>query len=130
MIFNSLEFAAFFLIVTALYFILPGRFRWALLLLASCYFYMAFVPVYILILGFTIVVDYFAGLQIERATGRARSFFLICSLVANIGILAFFKYYNFINDNIAKLFRLSGHTGPFPYLAILLPIGLSFHTFQ
>src|SRR5476651_2148105 len=127
MIFNSLEFAAFFLIVTALYFILPGRFRWALLLLASCYFYMAFVPVYILILGFTIVVDYFAGIIIEQSDGAKRKLFLICSLVANIGVLVVFKYYNFFINNILQALSHSGYHVRLPYLTILLPIGLSFH---
>ena len=91
---------------------------------------MTFVPVYILILGFTIVIDYFAGIWIENATGHKRKLFLICSLVANIGILAVFKYYNFINANISHLFGHFQHTDPLPYLNILLPIGLSFHTFQ
>ncbi|MHC1777001.1 MAG: hypothetical protein AB9834_16480 [Lentimicrobium sp.] len=61
MLFNSFHFVFFFVVVTSLYFILPHRFRWMLLLGSSCYFYMAFIPVYILILGFTIVVEYSAG---------------------------------------------------------------------
>ena len=56
---------------------------------------MYFLPVYILILGFTIVVDYFAGIYISKSEGRRRKMFLVVSLVANIGVLAFFKYYNF-----------------------------------
>jgi D-alanyl-lipoteichoic acid acyltransferase DltB (MBOAT superfamily) len=91
---------------------------------------MAFVPLYILILGFTIVVDYFAGIYIEKAVGKSRKILLICSLVANIGILAIFKYYNFINDNISILATNLELTNNIPYLNILLPIGLSFHTFQ
>jgi D-alanyl-lipoteichoic acid acyltransferase DltB (MBOAT superfamily) len=91
---------------------------------------MAFVPIYILILGGTIVIDYFAGIQIERSGGKKRYFFLICSLIANIGILAFFKYYNFLNSNLSALLHITGHSNPLPYLSILLPIGLSFHTFQ
>ena len=113
-----------------MYFILPHRQRWLLLLLSSCYFYMAFVPVYILILGFTIVVDYFAGIYIENSQGRRRKLFLIYSLVANIGILCVFKYYNFINTNFSFLLHGFGLANPIPYLSILLPIGLSFHTFQ
>jgi alginate O-acetyltransferase complex protein AlgI len=101
-----------------------------LLLAASCYFYMAFVPIYILILGFTIVVDYFAGIFIENSEGRKRKLFLIFSLIANIGILAVFKYYNFINENFSMLLKGFGVNNPIPYLSILLPIGLSFHTFQ
>ncbi len=130
MLFNSFEFLAFFILVTSLYFILPHSFRWWMLLLASCYFYMAFVPVYILILGFTIVIDYFAGLLIERNNGKRRKFFLVISILANVGILAVFKYYNFLNENISFLLTNLGTTNPIPYLTILLPIGLSFHTFQ
>jgi D-alanyl-lipoteichoic acid acyltransferase DltB (MBOAT superfamily) len=91
---------------------------------------MAFVPIYILILGFTIVVDYFAGIYIENAQGKRRKLFLIISLIANIGVLAVFKYYNFINTNFSFLLHGFGLTNPIPYLSILLPIGLSFHTFQ
>ena len=130
MIFNSFHFIYFFIIVTSLYFTLPHRQRWLLLLLSSCYFYMAFVPIYILILGFTIVVDYFAGIYIENAQGKRRKLFLIYSLVANIGILCIFKYYNFINTNFSYLLHGFGLSNPIPYLSILLPIGLSFHTFQ
>lgn len=130
MLFNSYNFLAFFIVVTSLYFIFPHTKRWLLLLIASCYFYMAFVPVYILILGCTIVIDYIAGIQIENAKGRKRKLFLILSLIANIGVLVFFKYFNFINFNLTFLFKSFNYNNPLPYLSILLPIGLSFHTFQ
>lgn len=130
MLFNSFHFVFFFIIVTSAYFVLPHRQRWILLLLSSCYFYMAFVPIYILILGFTIIVDYFAGIFIEQATGKKRKLYLIISLVANIGVLCVFKYYNFINTNFSFLLQGFGLSNPIPYLSILLPIGLSFHTFQ
>ncbi len=130
MLFNSLQFLYFFVIVTVLYFSLTHQWRWVLLLAASCYFYMAFVPIYILILGFTIVIDYFAGIFIEGAQGKRRKLYLTCSLVANIGVLAVFKYYNFLNDNLTFLLGNFHVANPIPGLAILLPIGLSFHTFQ
>ena len=130
MLFNSYPFLVFFVVVTSLYYILAHNKRWLLLLLSSCYFYMAFVPVYILILGFTIIVDYFAGIWIESAQGKRRKSFLIFSLIANIGILIFFKYFNFINHNLSFLLENFGTKNPLPYLSILLPIGLSFHTFQ
>ena len=76
-----------------------------MLLISSCYFYMSFVPIYILILGFTIVVDYFAGILIEKNTGRKRKLFLTASLIANIGVLAVFKYYNFLNENLTILLK-------------------------
>jgi D-alanyl-lipoteichoic acid acyltransferase DltB (MBOAT superfamily) len=121
MLFNSLHFLLFFPVVTALFFALPHRLRWLHLLLASCYFYMAFIPAYLLILVFTIIVDYFAGLLIENSRGRRRKLALIASLIANVGVLAVFKYYNFFNGTFGE---------PLPILNIILPIGLSFHTFQ
>ena len=130
MLFNSLAFFLFFPIVTAIYFALPHRWRWLHLLLASCYFYMFFVPVYVLILAGTIVIDYFAGILISGAEGRRRRLYLIASLAANIGVLAFFKYYNFLNATLLQLTGAVGAEWPLPFLGILLPIGLSFHTFQ
>jgi alginate O-acetyltransferase complex protein AlgI len=109
---------------------LPHKYRWFMLLVASCYFYMVFVPVYILILGGTIVVDYFAGIWIEKTEGKRRKHFLVISLFANIGVLAVFKYYNFLNSNLSELLNSFGYKNTIPYLSILLPIGLSFHTFQ
>ena len=126
MLFNSLEFILFFIIVTSLYFLLPHKYRWLHLLLASCYFYMCFVPIYIFILLGTIVIDYFAGIWIERSSGIQRKMYLVISLISNIGILAVFKYYNFFAGNI----NFIQHSFNVPYLSILLPIGLSFHTFQ
>jgi alginate O-acetyltransferase complex protein AlgI len=91
---------------------------------------MAFVPIYILILGFTIVVDYFLGIFLEKTKGKKKKFLLIGSLIANIGVLAVFKYYNFFNNNLNILLHGVGYQNPIPYLSIILPIGLSFHTFQ
>ncbi len=131
MLFNSLEFLIFFPIVTAGYFLLPFQWRWLWLLVASCIFYMAFVPIYILILVVTIVVDYFAGLLIERTRGAAlRWRYLITSIVVTCGVLFVFKYFNFFGTNvnwIADQFNLDFAVDP---LALILPIGLSFHTFQ
>jgi alginate O-acetyltransferase complex protein AlgI len=98
--------------------------------MASCYFYMAFVPIYIAILGGTIVIDYFAGIYIEKHIGAKRKWLLIISLISNITVLFVFKYYNFFIDNINGLFNLDSADSSLPYLSILLPIGLSFHTFQ
>ena len=130
MLFNSFEFLIFFPAVTAIFFLLPHRFRWLHLLLASCAFYMAFIPAYILILFLTIVIDYYAGILIENAIGSQRRFYLAMSLVANIGVLAVFKYYNFFVDNVNAVLHLSSPTASLPLLNIILPIGLSFHTFQ
>lgn len=131
MLFNSLHFLVFFIVVTTAFFLLKKQYRWSLLLTASCYFYMVFVPYYILILAFTIVIDYFAGILIESAGNKTkRKMWLVMSLVANIGILCFFKYYNFFNENVLALCQSLGMHDPLPFLNIVLPIGLSFHTFQ
>ncbi len=130
MLFNSLEFLIFFPVVTVLYFLLPHKIRWFLLLISSCIFYMAFVPKYILILGVTIVVDYFAGIIISRMQGYNKRIFLIVSLITNIGLLFVFKYFNFFNENIKHLADLLNWNYPIASLSIILPIGLSFHTFQ
>ena len=131
MLFNSLSFLIFFPVVTVLYFLLPHRYRWMHLLLASCIFYIAFIPIYILILFFTIIIDYAAGIWIENAEGRRRKLFLLASIAANVGVLAVFKYYNFFAGNVNELLA-SMHiaTHQVPLLSIILPIGLSFHTFQ
>ncbi len=121
MLFNSFEFLVFFPLVAILFFLFPHKFRWMLLLAASCIFYMAFIPAYILLLFVVILVDYGAGLAMEAVTGYKRRLFLVASIVSNVGILALFKYYNF--------FALA-FGGRLPLLHLLLPIGLSFHTFQ
>lgn len=130
MLFNSLQFVFFFIVVTLAYFSLPHRGRIWLLLLASCYFYAVFKPIYILILFVTIVVDYFAGILIADATGKKRKWLLVLSLITNIGFLAYFKYYNFLNTNLAIILSKLDTPTPFPFLDFALPIGLSFHTFQ
>lgn len=130
MLFNSLSFLVFFPIVTTLYFLIPHRWRTPLLLLASCIFYMAFVPAYILILAFTIIIDYTAGIWIEGSQGRRRKAALVASIIANVGVLAVFKYYGFLTENVRLLAHLFGTEASLPVLRILLPIGLSFHTFQ
>lgn len=127
MIFNSLQFLVFFMVVSILYYQVKNQQgRIWLLLISSCYFYMSFVPAYLLILGGTIVIDYFAGILIHRSEGATRKAWLTLSIIANVGILVFYKYTNFLLDNISLLFP-HHHL---PYLDIILPIGLSFHTFQ
>ena len=131
MIFNSIPFFFFFIIVSIVYHILPSRFKWIPLLAASCYFYMAFVPIYILILGFTIVVDYFVGIFLENENFiKYKKSILYCSIAVNVGVLVFYKYFNFVNFDITRLLGLFHINNPIRALNIILPIGLSFHTFQ
>ncbi|MGA9116888.1 MAG: MBOAT family O-acyltransferase [Bacteroidota bacterium] len=130
MLFNSFQFLVFFFAVTAAYYALPHRGRWPMLLVASCYFYMVLIPEYILILVFLILVDYSAGLLLERTEGMPRKAVFAGSLLANAGMLGIFKYFDFVNTNLHGLFQLAGLPYNVANLELALPIGLSFHTFQ
>jgi D-alanyl-lipoteichoic acid acyltransferase DltB (MBOAT superfamily) len=123
MLFNSLEFIIFFPLVTVSYFLVPHAYRWIHLLLASCIFYAAFIPSYLLILILLILIDYSAGILIENSFAKKK--WLVLSILANLGLLGLFKYYNFFITNINEL---TGSQLILLYWA--LPIGLSFHTFQ
>ncbi len=130
MLFNSISFLLFFIIVTTFYFVLPLRAGRYMLLLASCYFYMVFVPKYIIILAITITVDYFVGVGLEKISVKYKKTLLIVSIISNIGFLFVFKYFNFFNTNISYIAELINWNYPIGSLEIILPIGLSFHTFQ
>jgi len=130
MLFNSLQFLVFFAFVISMYYAIPHRGRWILLLLVSSYFYMVFVPAYVLILFAVIGVDYLSAFLIDRSAGRKRKIFLGLSLAANLGILFYFKYYNFFLENVSLALNAFDLPNPLPFIEVLLPIGLSFHTFQ
>jgi alginate O-acetyltransferase complex protein AlgI len=131
MLFNSAKFALFFPIVTTFYFLLPHRLRWMLLLVASCVFYMAFIPSYILILLVTILIDYIAAIYIERLTDHRRKLGLLTlSIISTCLVLFLFKYVGFFESNVEALAKFIGWNYSPKTLGLILPIGLSFHTFQ
>jgi alginate O-acetyltransferase complex protein AlgI len=130
MLFNSLHFLFFLPVVVILYYLLSFRYRWILIFIASCYFYMALIPSYILVLFFLIGVDYISAIKIEQLQGKSRKAVLIVSLIANIGLLSFFKYFNFFNEQVTSVLGFMHIANPISNLSVLLPIGLSFHTFQ
>ena len=130
MSFVSLQFPIFFLIVCLVLGLLPKKSRWVWLVAASCWFYMAFIPAYILILFALIAIDYTAGIWLEKTEGSTRRWVLIGSLIANVGMLATFKYLNFALENVNQLFQVAGIGSLAWRFPLILPIGLSFHTFQ
>ena len=131
MLFNTVEYACFLTTVFFLYYALPKSFRWALLLIASCLFYMTFIPKYILILFLAIGVDYFAGIRIEASQSmRQKKAYLILSIITTCLILFLFKYFNFFSSNVKAIADFFNLNYPPIVLKIALPIGLSFHTFQ
>ena len=134
MSFIDYQFLIFFPLVAAVFFALPPARRWVWLLAASCWFYMAFEPVYILILAAMIAVDWLAALAMGRcgpAPGSGgRRFWLAVGTVFNLGVLVFYKYWNFLAANWDALASWSGRLPKLPATDVILPIGLSFVTFQ
>jgi alginate O-acetyltransferase complex protein AlgI len=127
MLFNSLDFFIFLAVVLPLYFVLPLRARQVLLVCASFYFYMYWNVKYSAILVFFTFLDFSAGYYIGHAsTPRKKKIGLITSLSCNLGVLAVFKYYGFLAGNLQHLGLISSA----PSLGLLLPLGISFHTFQ
>ena len=123
MLFNSLQFAVFFPLVVALYFALPQRQRVAMLLVASCVFYMAFIPAYILILFVTIGIDYVAGIYLEKCQGTARKALLVMSIVSTCAVLFIFKYFDFFTGNFTVAWRAwSAGTCPSPSSTSSFPL--------
>lgn len=131
MLFNSIHFLIFFPIVVAIYFLLPQRFRWILLLAASYYFYMSWKMEYIILIIVSTLIDYTAGIMMGKTEDKGkRRKYLILSLFTNLGLLFAFKYFNFFNDSTRMLFQHFSLSYHVPYFNVLLPVGISFYTFQ
>lgn len=130
MLFNSFSFLVFFPTVVCLYYLLPHAYRWILLLVASCVFYMAFIPSYILILLFTILVTYLLGRLMETREEKQRKGLFIGGILLICSPLFLFKYFNFFNANLAQLASFLRWNYSIENLSWALPIGLSFYTFQ
>ena len=130
MLFNSIQFLIFFTIVTTLFFVLKHKYRWMMLLLASCIFYISFIPIYIIILAVLILIDYTAGIYIEKSSGKKRKLFLLISILSTATVLFIFKYFNFFNANLSQLASFIHWNYSIGALYLILPVGLSFHTFQ
>jgi D-alanyl-lipoteichoic acid acyltransferase DltB (MBOAT superfamily) len=131
MLFNSLQFAVFLPIVFISYWLLPHKYRWLLLLIASYYFYMSWNAKYVVLILFTTAVSYFAAILIEKTENvKSRKIILAFTLIACLGVLFAFKYYNFFSSSLTALlekFAIPLHPVT---LKLLLPVGISFYTFQ
>ena len=127
MLFTSVDFCIFLLVVLSLFYLLPQPWRRYLLLASSLFFYTVFIPRYLAILLLLITIDYFAALWIESREGAPRHAALVTSLCTNLGLLGWFKYANFARETWMHLLYPGAHFEP---LAIVLPLGISFHTFQ
>jgi len=142
MLFNSGQFLLFFPLVVLVNFILPKSFRWIWLLLSSYYFYMCWEPAYALLMLLSTVLTYLSGVAIHRvgprgADGqfspsqiRLRKLAVALSFVSNLSILVFFKYFDFLTENLCSALSVFGVALTKPSFSVLLPVGISFYTFQ
>jgi D-alanyl-lipoteichoic acid acyltransferase DltB (MBOAT superfamily) len=130
MTFVTYQFYIFFILTTLLYFSIPYKWRPRLILLASCAFYAALIPVYLLILFLLITIDYTTARLMERVQERARTHLLLISIISLCGILFTFKYFDFFAANVHTIAELIGWHYNTTLLMLALPLGLSFHTFQ
>ena len=133
MLFNSFEFLIFFPVVCIVYYLLKNnRWRIPFLLVASYYFYMNWEPLYAVLIMTSTVLTYLCGLLVERHANDEpkKKAFLVVSLVINFAILLFFKYFNFINESVFSLLEMAGIRWTVPNLDVLMPVGISFYTFQ
>jgi D-alanyl-lipoteichoic acid acyltransferase DltB (MBOAT superfamily) len=131
MLFNSFHFLFFFLAFLPIYFLLRGTPRKIFTLAASYYFYMCWNARYVSIIWAITIIDYLAALLIAKAQAQStKRLYLILSLASNIGLLLVFKYFNFLSSSVTEALNFAGlHDSPV-LLNVILPIGLSFHTFQ
>lgn len=131
MLFNSLSFAVFLPVVFVLYWLLPHKYRWILLLMASYYFYMSWNVKYVVLILFTTLVSYGAGILLEKGWGKKRKKAVVATAVTlSLSVLFFFKYFNFISESTVYFFSLFAIQLNHFTLDLLLPVGISFYTFQ
>ena len=131
MLFNSLNFCLFLPIVVVTYYLLPFRLRWMLLLAASYFFYMCWNPYYVILILLSTAVDYWAGLKMGACEKKeSKKKYLILSILTNLGLLLYFKYFNFFAGSLNEIFLASEMNARVPLFDILLPVGISFYTFQ
>ena len=131
MLFNSLAYGIFLPVVFIIYWALPDRFRWALLLVSSYYFYMSWNPKYVLLILTTTIVSYCAARLVESSNStRQKKIVLSCALIICLGLLFVFKYFNFFSESVVYLMSKIAIPMHPVTLKLLLPVGISFYTFQ
>lgn len=131
MIFNSLGFLIFFPVILILYFVLPQKLRWIMLLIASYYFYMSWNAKLIFLILFTTIVSYLSALVIEKYEKKSmRKLAMVVTLIISLGTLFLFKYFNFLSHSITTILRWFSLPVGEVTQNLILPVGISFYTFQ
>lgn len=132
MLFNSIQFLIFFPIVVLLFYVVPRKGRYIWLLAASYYFYMCWNPYYAILIMLSTIITFLSGIGIEKAQKLQREnnylpkLIVAMSLLSNLGILIFFKYFIWLIENLNRIFNCSIKLS----FSIILPVGISFYTFQ
>ena len=139
MLFNSLHFLLFFPLVVFVYFTIPSRIKWVWLLVTSYYFYMCWNPIYVFLMLGSTLVTYLCGIVLnilddsaleERNKTHNKKILLAVSLMLNLSVLFFFKYFNFLNDSLREILGSVGINYTINNFDFLLPVGISFYTFE
>jgi alginate O-acetyltransferase complex protein AlgI len=130
MLFNSYKFFIFFAVVIGVFFAMPHRFRWLFLLASSYFYYMCWDPKYALLILATTFIVYGSALLMHGRDTAVKKLIVAFCVLSNLGILFLFKYFNFFNESMAVLFDKLGLVYSVPALNLLMPIGISFYTFQ
>ena len=131
MTFNSWEFLIFYPIVLLLYFVLPKRAKWPMLLVASYFFYAAYQPTLLVLIVLTTLISWLASRRIERSErGAVKKLWLALTLTVCLGVLFFYKYFDFLSLSAYSLVSLLGGEVSLVTLNLILPVGVSFYTFQ
>lgn len=131
MLFNSFDFILFLPLIIGLFYLTPQKYRWMLLLAASYYFYMCWRVEYIALIILSTLIDYWAGIKMSgQGEKKKRRKYLLASIGVNLGLLFFFKYYNFVDYNLQVLFSQFNIFYESKSFELLLPVGISFYTFQ
>ncbi|NNC82913.1 MAG: MBOAT family protein [Flavobacteriales bacterium] len=129
--FNSLEYLLFFMLMIFVYHAIPHRHRWKLLLAGSYYFYMCWKVEYVILIVMSTLVDYWAGIRMSQELDKERRKpYLYLSLLVNLGLLFFFKYYGFVSENVEVVLNRFNIFYDMREFDLLLPVGISFYTFQ
>lgn len=131
MTFNSWEFLLFYPIVALLYFVLPKKLKWPMLLIASYYFYMCYQAELVFLILATTLISWAASFIIEKSENQAvRKICLTLTLLVCLGVLFFYKYFNFLAGSVTGIITFFGGTPSPVVLNLILPVGVSFYTFQ
>ncbi len=131
MLFNSLQYAVFLPIVLALYWIVPHKWRWTAVLVSSYYFYMCWNAKYLLLIMFITGISYVGALGVEGAREQKQKKLWVGLVIAvSLALLFVFKYFNFLSETLYSIFSMAHIDAPQVTLNLLLPVGISFYTFQ